>query len=448
METIRRNWYFILLLFVWLLFGLIPGPIVYGVVFISLVLLKLRNAYQEILIGLLYCLILSDSREKILSNFIHLKILYILLMMVILFIDRKKFQPFQHYYAIFILFFIVAAGCILNAPPETRLGSIMKTGSYFLLITLIPNYVLLCYKTDKVHFFKSLLYFCTAILLLGFLLTPVIPGVTMFQGRFRGLLGNPNGLGLFSLLFFLMYSTINYIFPEILSKREKVFFLVTIFISMYFSDSRNCILGVLIFFMFSSLYKISPVLGFIIFLSILVGYEYLEINVVNIIKAVGLQDFFRIQSISSAGGRFVAWGFAIVNIKLSFWFGKGFGYTDYLFFTNQQYLNALGHQGNAHNSFLTIWLDTGLVGLICYLGALITFIIKSARKYRLALPIFYSAIFTAIFESWLSSSLNPFTIQIFIILFLMSSDEVVRQSTAHSLYPKPLIIPQYAKPAL
>jgi len=73
-------------------------------------------------------------------------------------------------------------------------------------------------------------------------------------------------------------------------------------------------------------------------------------------------------------------------------------------------LLAMNHQGNAHNSYLTFWLDTGLIGLILYFIALLRVIVKSARVNNIALPVFTGFLISANFESWLTASLNPYTI--------------------------------------
>jgi O-antigen ligase len=99
--------------------------------------------------------------------------------------------------------------------------------------------------------------------------------------------------------------------------------------------------------------------------------------------------------------------------------GKGFFYTEYLFKKYFEILSTQGHQGNAHNSYLTFWLDTGLIGLIMYVVAFFSSFISAARKSYYAIPLLYAIVFSANFESWLTSSLNPFTIQVWIMLTIL-----------------------------
>ncbi len=137
---------------------------------------------------------------------------------------------------------------------------------------------------------------------------------------------------------------------------------------------------------------------------------------------MGLGDYFRLDTIQDGSGRFIAWNFAYENVKEAWWFGRGFGYTEYLFKFYELELSMLGHQGNAHNSYLTIWLDTGLIGLILFLRAIVLLFIKGAKNNRTSLGVMYAVLFSTYFESWFIGSLNPITIQVYIILTVLSSD--------------------------
>jgi hypothetical protein len=82
-------------------------------------------------------------------------------------------------------------------------------------------------------------------------------------------------------------------------------------------------------------------------------------------------------------------------------------------------LSKLGHQGNAHNSFLTIWYDTGFLGLLSFLYFIFMSFIKS-NNFLFSLPILFGLLLSAFFESWMSASLNPFTILFVFIIVLVS----------------------------
>ena len=59
------------------------------------------------------------------------------------------------------------------------------------------------------------------------------------------------------------------------------------------------------------------------------------------------------------------------------------GATELLYKENYQLLSRLGHQGNAHNSFLTIWYDTGIIGLLGFITGLLL-----SKPFNLKVPQF------------------------------------------------------------
>jgi len=274
-----------------------------------------------------------------------------------------------------------------------------------------------------------LVYMCAGILLLGFVFKFLSPDIVTREDRYEGLFGNPNGLGIFCLLFFLLFTVVIDFFPELFSKREKMFIYGYIVLSVLLSGSRGSLFALIIYVVFVFLYKRSAILGTIVAIVFATTYSYISANLVGIINTIGLQNYLRINTLEEASGRFVAWKFTWDHIQENFWIGRGFEYTSYLFSIpkNVAYLQALGHLGNVHNSYLTLWLDTGLVGLICYVFAFMASFIKGIKKTALALPIMYAVIFSSFFESWLTASLNPFTIILFIILSIITNDAIIKE---------------------
>lgn len=153
----------------------------------------------------------------------------------------------------------------------------------------------------------------------------------------------------------------------------------------------------------------------LLFLFFIIGYEYFLIQLPQLIGFFGLEEYFRIETLEEGSGRFVAWNFAWERIQDVFFVGGGFGHTEFVFDLYSDQLSKLGHQGNAHNSYLTIWLDTGLIGIVLFLFGLVRAIANSVAGSSYTLPIMYGVLFSTFFESWLSASLNPFT-----SLFLIS----------------------------
>ena len=79
----------------------------------------------------------------------------------------------------------------------------------------------------------------------------------------------------------------------------------------------------------------------------------------------------------------------------------------------------MGHEGNAHNSYLTICFDTGFLGLLSFLYFIIMNFLNS-NNFIKNFPILVGLLLSALFESWMSASLNPFTILLMLIIALIS----------------------------
>lgn len=187
-----------------------------------------------------------------------------------------------------------------------------------------------------------------------------IPGISFHrvEGRFNGLLVNPNELGITLAIVFVIFWTYRY-----LLYRDKIW-LTSVFVLLILSGNRSGLLAVLVFILvyipkarvYSALFIIPLVIGF--------DYNWVLEKV----------RFTSMGSDSLLSGREVAWKFAYDTFKDSSLmrqlFGWGYGKTETLFMINSEMLSLEGHQGNAHNSYLTLLLDYGLIGLLLFFNFL------------------------------------------------------------------------------
>jgi O-antigen ligase len=231
--------------------------------------------------------------------------------------------------------------------------------------------------------------------------------------RFRGINRNPNGMGIYCLMATFVMAIFSIKNPRLFSKNETIFIYGLIFICMFLSGSRNSLFSAVIFFMFVHFYRISYWAGFIITIMAILLYQVITSNMTEILQALGLAKALRAETLESGSGRVVAWAFAwkMINSSVSqFFFGGGWAYEEYLFGVYRNMLNSLGHIGGVHNSYLGIWLNTGIIGLLLWFYGFFRCIFTAARYSFLAMPLAYAALFSAFIESWLLGSLNPFTI--------------------------------------
>jgi hypothetical protein len=306
----------------------------------------------------------------------------------------------------------------------------MKMVSYALLLLVIPWFVNTLLNEDRDRFLTHLIILGTIILIIGVALRFVYPGFVIFIGdRFSGLLGNPNGLGIFGFLFFSMVTIILTHHPHLLTFKEKVVVYGVIVLSMVWAGSRGGLFSSALFLAGWYLFSRSTLIGFIVMTSIFISYQLIIGNFVEIVTSLGLQNYFRLETFQSGAGRLVARDFAFKQIETQYWMGKGFGYTEYLMKLHAHEFLRTEHQGNVHNSYLTMWLDTGLIGLIAFCYGWFKNFIRAAHNSSLVWALLFGLILSTTVESWLAASLNPFTIQLVIILSLLSNPGFYNEDT-------------------
>lgn len=423
-EYLRTHLQFLVLCIIWTVVGIVSGPftlIPAGVILVSVFFLKSKGLYEEMFLGFIVILILSDSRYRPLAFAADVKVLYVLCLSVFIFFDRAQFSVFDKLIYGFAPFLIIAL--FLVPFSVSWLPSLQKFLSYALLMFIAPNYLIKIYREKGPVFFKNIIFLFALILLIGLVLKFVNPDLATLKGRYRGVFGNPNGLGLFCTLFFLLFYVIQEYFPDLFSKNEKIYVYLVIIVSVYFCGSRSTIISILSFLLFTRLYKISPFFGFIILLIIILGYEIIFNNMAVILNSIGLGDYFRVNTLETGSGRNIAWTFAWEQIQNNFFLGKGFAYDEVLFKEHYDELALKGHQGNVHNSYLTIWINTGIIGLFFFMRGFFLAFFKASKNSRFAFPVMFAVLFSANLESWLAASLNPITVQLWIILTILGSIE-------------------------
>lgn len=441
----KANFQLFFVFFIWLIIGKYAPVISYAVVPLTMFLMYKKGMIEELLIGYFFILILSDSLEESLIFAKSVKNIYISVLAVFFFFDTKNFQPLNKLYKLYIPFFIFALFTISFSIFEPFFFTgLQKTISFAISLMIIPNFITKLYREGGELFFKRIVFFAVTILIIGFILKYAAHDFAYLEnGRYRGFLGSPNGLGIYSVLTFIVFFVINSFFPSLFTKQERIILIGSILLSIFFSGSRNSVFAILIFYFFQRFFSLSPFLGFIIFLLTLFVSELISINLSSILNSIGLGEFFRTKTLEEGSGRYIAWNFAWVHIQQNFFMGKGFAYNEFYMRQNYGLLSDLGHQGGIHNSFLTFWMDQGLIGLLIYLRSYILMFMKAAKQTKFSYPILFTISFTAIFESWLVGSLSPFAFLGILIFTIITSEEIVPQdyvvSKEQALIKEPVI---------
>jgi len=217
----------------------------------------------------------------------------------------------------FAVFFLVSTFCLIASP---RLFiSIQKFVSYVLIFLVIPSLVNYLYQKHGAKYFRHLIYLSVWILCIGFAFMAINEEVAFsHHGRFRGILGNPNGLGMFCAFTFMFFEILYDKMPGFCTRKERIFIRGVILLALTLSGSRSSLICISIFFTFQYLVRYSNFLSFILLIVIMVTNEYIIEIMMGTIIELGFQEFFRLDTISFGSGRTVAWKFAWKEIQKNF----------------------------------------------------------------------------------------------------------------------------------
>ncbi|UKN02852.1 O-antigen ligase family protein [Paracrocinitomix mangrovi] len=416
---------FIMILVFMYIMGVWVDPTIYIIFPVVLVLLGIKQRFFELFITAIWMLILSDyipvanATYQDLQFAKDLKPLIPLTLAAFAVLNRELFSPIPKFIIYFVPFFLVVS-LGLSQSINITVG-LQKTISYVLMYIMIPIYVNYLHKEQKELFWISLLTFCIGMLTIGVVLGFAIPeiGVLGNSTRFKGVFGNPNAAGFFATLIFILWVVIEEFQLAKITKKERWYILTIIFTTIIWCGSRNALLTTSIFFLTYSLLKINWGITLIVLLSFLVFSDQIFNLFVEGIAFFGLEEFFRVSSLEEGSGRYVAWIFAWDQIQDTFFIGGGFGHDEHTMRPNYYWLQMEGHDGGVHNSYLSMWFDSGIVGVFSYFTAFLTLIFKSIKHNNISFAFAVALLFNITYESWLVASLNPFTIIFLTILTIL-----------------------------
>ena len=427
-QAYKEHIQFIWIMIIMYVIGVWGGPIIYPVFPLVLMLFGMKGFFFELLILTLWILMLSDyvpvknATYDDLQFAKDLKFLAPLALMIFYFLNRDLFRPVPKLFFSFIPFIIIVSAALYFS-IDLNVG-IQKDISFIMMYFCIPVYTVYLHRKYQERFWVALLTFIIGMLSIGIVLRFAAPQIALIEGttRFKSVLGNPNGLGIFLNLTFILWITIREMKLASFSKSENWYILLIILISIIWSGSRNGMMSMFLFFLLSRLVKINWFLA-IIAVAVVVGFQDqffdLFLGVVNFFQ---LQDFFRVESLEEGSGRVIAWAFAWQEIQHYFFLGGGFGHDESIMRPNYWWLSRLGHQGGVHNSYLSMWFDAGIIGLVVYLLTFISNVFRAMKNNYIVIAFAVSVLFNIMYESWLVGSLNPFTIVFLIILTIFTEN--------------------------
>jgi len=424
-DFVRVQMPLIALIFFWLFATFFLPPLIYVLLPITVFVMRTKEMYAEMILGFLFVLIMSDMdpgyvpmrQIKTAKNF------YMLALAIVFVLDREKFQPFSQVFYIFLPFFVYSYFPLLWSGAPTV--GIQKTLSYGLLYLVIPNLILYNFRQHGWEYFRELLYFLLLLLIVSWFIKYYSVHLVHKGGRFRGFFGNPNGLGIFLFLFYMLFNVLTSLKPDLFTRTFKLVVAGTVFFLLYKCGSRTALAASLLYLVFSRVFSISPFLGLLGFIVSLGAMEYVSNNLATIVIALDLEVYFRLETLDGGSGRYFAWNFAWEKIQDFLLFGGGFGNDEYIMRQHYTFLNQQGHHGGVHNSYLTMWFNMGIVGVLIYFRSFFLVFLKGAKRVPVSYAIMFAVLFAITYESWINGSLNPFTIMLIIIITIVTEEDIV-----------------------
>ncbi len=416
----------ILMCLTWVVVTVFGGPTIYLLLPLSVFFLRSREMWPDMLFGFLFVLVLSDMDPMFMAmrRVKTAKYGMIIALSIVFLIDQARFMPLSNVFKVFLPFFAFSLLPLFKS--EAPLTGIQKTLSYGLLYLVVPNYVLLNFRRQGWTFVRNLIYFILSILVLSYAISFFRPHWVLENGRYRGMFGNPNGLGIFTFLSFMLTVVALHLRPALFTFRGKIIVFGLLVLFLIECGSRTSLTAVLLFFMFSRFFRLSPFIGFVVFIAFLAVAEAIQSNLTTIVTELGLEKFFRVETLQDGSGRYFAWGFAWAKINEGGYFllGGGFGSDEYVMRQNYVYLRSMGHHGGVHNSYLTLWFNLGIIGLLVFFRSFVLIFVKANKRVPIAFAVMFASLFSIMYESWLAGSLNPYTILLLIIITLLSEEEI------------------------
>jgi len=315
-------------------------------------------------------------------------------------IDLKAAFEKQRFLATSLIVFVLWAifGFFVNFYTRSgfeNMASLLYIYNFFVMTVMVILFSLSQWKEhrDKFIRFYVICSFCEIVVAL---MIEVLHGARTFSDfhKFTGTLGVNHGLmGIFLVLSFGVASCA---FFELRGKTERLFSLFVAFLSvgaLLLSGSRGVILGILlaipvfIVLFVRARWIISAAVLTAVTVFVLVDFSPQNISkITNVATRVLLRPAMNSASSvdMSAYGRFLIWERVYEHAMYGPWAQKiiGIGVGSFTTLKFSYYLEAGTFTTGAHNNFLHVFVEAGIVGIIIFAAIFISIIRKLLLKSR------------------------------------------------------------------
>ncbi len=326
--------------------------------------------------------------------------------------------------AVVFLVFAAASALYSIAPSLT----LLRTGTVLLLYVAVFwtvwNYANAAGQ-DRV---TDTLIMAASLILVAGVAASILPSVAGSEaatgawmgGRFRGIMANPNAIGMMGILFLPL------VVSRFMRRRRTLDLglLALIVGTVVLSGSRNGVLAasisVLYLLLRSRAWKAGLALAAVTAVLYLAMTSYLSFQDVAVTQ--GIARLAPDEALRTGGGRVEAWQVALPLIQQQLVFGHGFG-TEELIFRGMKFHLHVG--AYVHNSYLGIAYQLGLVGAALLFLPLIGLLISRqfAKEHSIRMfgyeAMLLGGIAASFLESWIYSVGNAFAFPFWICVMLL-----------------------------
>jgi O-antigen ligase len=330
----------------------------------------------------------------------------------------------------YILPFTLLSTFITLLFSPVGITAVLRAIGFWIVALVIFKFYQVLAQKDQQRILELLILTFALYFIISFLFL-FLPGISAFKfGRFKGLMGNPNGLGLLGLF---CYGVINLIRSKQETSFKNGFFVrlnLLILVLIILTGSRTALFCVIVFELVSRLIK-NKVLLILSLLSVSVLYVFINtIPLDTLIDSLGFSDYLRAESIQNASGRTDVWPVAWEEIKNHPWLGNGIMYDDYFItdYAKRTFGDIADRQwGGVWSSYLSLLLDVGVIGFFAYVYFNMK-VYKKAINKSLGLAFLAMCVFSGFTESWMASSMNAFTPMMFLFWAIQAQPVITNKN--------------------
>ncbi|HKJ34347.1 MAG TPA: O-antigen ligase family protein [Balneolales bacterium] len=376
-----------------------------------------KERYDYIITVFILIIVLGDNLWPELEVYSVLRVVELILISIFSSIIIFRYDKgIDRRILFFIPFFFVGLISSYLYSPDMA-ASVSRAISYFLLVFSVFTYFRFVYQEYQQILYENIFIIITLIFIISILgIATPYHDLFFFSNRLRGLFGNPNSMALFSIFSYPIIDYFNYPDSKI-TQRQIKWVKILIIGSVILTGSRNGMVSIFIYYLLRN-YYMRGVTGRIYSIIIGIGIVLIFFNIQLLTNYPPVQEFFRTESIQTASGRTQVWNVAVDQIKESPWMGNG-DYYYQIFFQNYKRIHNLAarYWNSVWNSYLAILMDTGIIGLLAYIFFLFG-LVSFTNNFKILIPFIGVTLFSAIFESWMVSSLNAYT-TLFLFYFII-----------------------------